>query len=53
MLDGYCSTLDGYCSTLDGYCSTVQGVLDWFEVGLGFPELLFIQFDLCVVCVFV
>jgi len=28
---------------LDGYCSTVQGLLDWFEVDLGFTELLFIQ----------
>ena len=27
---------------LDGYCSTVQGLLDWFEVQLGFTELLFI-----------
>jgi len=27
---------------LDGYCSTVQGLLDWFEVDLGFTELLFI-----------
>jgi len=25
---------------LDGYCSTVQGLLDWFEVDLGFTELL-------------
>ena len=38
---------------LDGYCSTVQGLLDWFEVDLGFTELLFIQIDLCVTCVFV
>ena len=38
---------------LDGYCSTVQGLLDWFEVDLGFTELLFIQIDLCVLCVFV
>jgi len=38
---------------LDGYCSTVQGLLDWFEVDLGFTELLFIQIDLCVMCVFV
>ena len=30
-------------SFLDGYCSTVQGLLDWFEVDLGFTELLFIQ----------
>jgi len=37
---------------LDGYCSTVQGLLDWFEVDLGFTELLFIQISLCVVCVF-
>jgi len=28
---------------LDGYCSTVQGLLDWFEVDLGFTELLFIH----------
>jgi len=34
---------------LDGYCSTVQDLLDWFEVDLGFTELLFIQIDLCVV----
>ena len=27
---------------LDGYCSTVQGLFDWFEVDLGFTELLFI-----------
>ena len=32
----------------DGYCSTVQGLLDWFEVDLGFTELLFIQIDLYV-----
>jgi len=38
---------------LDEYCSTVQGLLDWFEVDLGFTELLFIQIDLCVLCVFV
>ena len=36
---------------LDGYCSIVQGLLDWFEVDLGFTELLFIQIDLCVLCV--
>ena len=35
-------------SFFDGYCSTVQGLLDWFEVDLGFTELLFIQIDLCV-----
>ena len=29
---------------LDGYCSTVQGLLDWFEVDLGYTELLFIHF---------
>ena len=40
-------------NSLDGYCSTVQGLLDWFEVDLKFTELLFIQIDLCVVCVFV
>ena len=33
---------------LDGYYSTVQGLLDWFEVDLGFTELLFTQIDLCV-----
>jgi len=27
-------------------------LLDWFEVDLGFTELLFIQIDLCVMCVF-
>jgi len=39
--------------SLDGYCSTVQGLLDWFEVDLGFTELLFIQNDVyvCVMCV--
>jgi len=40
-------------TVLDGYCSTVQGLLDWFEVDKGFTELLFIQIDLCVMCVFV
>ena len=40
-------------SFLDGYCSTVQGVLTWFEVDLGFTELLFIQIGLCFVCVLV
>ena len=25
---------------LDGYCSTVQVLLDWFEVDVGFPELV-------------
>jgi len=41
-------------SLLDGYCSTVQGLLDWFfEVDLGFAELLSFQIDLCVMCVFV
>jgi len=25
-------------------------LLDWFEVDLGFTELLFIQIDLCVIC---
>jgi len=38
---------------LDGYCITVQGLLDWLEVDLGFTELLFIQIDLSVMCVFV
>jgi len=27
-------------AVLDGYCSIVQGLLDWFEVDLGFPELV-------------
>jgi len=40
-------------SCLHGYCSTAQGLLDWFEVDLGFTELLFIQIDLCVMFVFV
>ena len=40
-------------SFLDGYCSTVQGLLHWFEVDLGFTEFLFIQIDLCVLCVVV
>jgi len=40
-------------SFLDGYCSTVQGLLDWFEVDWGFSELLFIQINLCVTCVFI
>ena len=39
-------------SFLDGYCSTVQGLLDWFDIDLGFTELLFIQINLCVLCVF-
>ena len=37
---------------LDGYCSTVQGLLDWLQVDSVFTELLFIQIDLCVMCVF-
>ena len=41
-----------YTTFLDGYCSTVRGLLDWFEVDLGFTELLFIQIDLCALCVF-
>ena len=43
--------ISGSASLLNGYCSTVQGLLDWFEVDLGFAELLFIQISLCVVCV--
>jgi len=36
----------------DGYCSTVQGLFDWFEVDVGFPEL--VPFRLIrVFCVFV
>jgi len=38
---------------LDGYCSTVHGLLDLLEPDLGFTELLFIQSDLCGMCVFV
>ena len=38
---------------LDGYCSTAQGLLDWFEIDLGFTKFLFIQTDLCILCVFV
>ena len=36
---------------LDGYCSTIQGVLDWFEVDLGFPELVLFRL-IRVFCVF-
>ena len=43
----------GQSAFLDGYCSTVQGLLDWFGVDLGSTDLLFIQIDLCVMCVFV
>jgi len=41
-----------FFSFFDGYCSAIQGLLDWFEVDLGFTKLLFIQTDLCVLCVF-
>ena len=52
FLDGmYTYTKSVQRAFLDGYCSTVQGLLDWFEVDLGFTELLFIQIDLCVMCV--
>jgi len=50
FLDGYCSTVFSFF--LDGYCSTVQGLLDWFEVDLGFTELVLIQIDLCVMGVY-
>ena len=40
----YCVT----ASILDGYCSTARSLLEWFEVDLGFTELLFIQIGLCV-----
>ena len=30
--------------SFDGYCSTVQGLLDWFQVGLGIPELVLFRF---------
>ena len=53
-VEACCRRLDLDAPTpFDGYCSTVQGLLDWFEVDLGFTELLFIQIDLCVMCVFV
>jgi len=35
------SFLGAWYSVLDGHCSTAQGLLDWFEVDLGFTELLF------------
>jgi len=41
-----------FTTFVDGYCSTVQDLLDWFEVDLGFTELLFTQIDLCVMYVF-
>ena len=43
----------GVFTFLDGYYNTVQALLDWFEVDLGCTELLFIQIDLCLMCVFV
>ena len=44
-----CSVLQcALYTVVDGKCSAVQGLLDWFEVDLGFTELLFIQIDLCV-----
>jgi len=58
----FCFFWNLYCSTIQGllvfffffvYCSTIQGLLDWFEVDLGFTELLFIQTKACVLCVFV
>jgi len=42
-----CALFHTWHAFLKGYCSTVQGLLDWFEVDLGFPELVFIQIDLC------
>ena len=41
-IDGKETYISGSASLLSGYCSTVQGLLDWFEVDLGFAELLFI-----------
>jgi len=38
------------CAFLEGYCSTVQGLLDWFEVDLGFPELVMFRL-ICVLSV--
>ena len=43
--------IEGFQAFLDGYCSTVQGLLDWFEVDLGFPELVFFRL-ICVLSVF-
>ena len=36
-----------------GTVALYRVLLDWFEVDLGFPELSFIQIDLCILCVFV
>ena len=66
FLDGYQENTHFYVSTslykrvcvqdassLGGNCSTVQGLLDWFEVDLGLTKLLFIQIDLCGLCMYV
>jgi len=45
MKRGHCAVLP---TCFKGYCSTVQDLLDWFEVDLGFIELLFLQIDKCV-----
>jgi len=47
--DFYCD--DHFESCFYGYCSTVQGLLDWFEVDLGFSELVLFRL-ICVLCVF-
>ena len=52
MFNGERDTRSASYSFLDGYCRTVLGLLDWFEVDLGFTELLFIQIDLCVIFLF-
>ena len=39
------------CTFRDGYCKHCTGFVDWFEVDLGFTELLFIQIGLCDLCV--
>ena len=50
---GYVNESSHIALFLMGTVSTVQDLLDWFEVDLGFTKLLFIQTDLCVLCVFV
>ena len=40
-----------FTAFVDGYCSTVQGLFDWFEVDLGFPELVLFRL-ICILSVF-
>ena len=57
----YPAFLDGYCSAVEGLlvavcCSVMQCVavccsVDWFEVGLGFPELVLFRL-ICILSVF-